>query len=575
MTTFQDLGLSAEILQALPELGIETPSEIQERAIPLLLGEYTDFIGLAQTGTGKTAAFGLPLLDAIDINQRHTQALVLAPTRELGQQIAEQFSAFSKYKKGLECLAVYGGASIQGQMKDLKRVKQVIIATPGRLIDLVKRNAIDLSQITHLVLDEADEMLNMGFKDELDEILSFTPQEKVTWLFSATMGGDIRRIVNQYMEAPKEVRVGKKDEVNKNITHQFAFLKASDKQDALRRFIDLEPDMRGIIFCRTKMDTQTLAADLRKLGYAIDAIHGDLTQNQRDKVMGLFKTHTINLLAATDVAARGIDVKDITHVIHYALPDDPEYYTHRSGRTARAGQRGTSLALVSKRDLSKVKSLEKGLKINFDKVLIPLAADIQQARISQWAVNLTSAKSEAEVPAELIEQVESLFASLSEEEIIQKLISMEMAKIGTRTDSHDLNEKDRGRQAKGEGKKGDQGRRDPRSDRRSDRNDKRERPEGRRSRGELKGDKFDRKESKPSGDMVRFMVNVGKKERVNKANFLQFICSESGLSKRQIGTIDIQAKRSYFEVPASEAKSLPSKFKDIEVNGRLLKVVRG
>lgn len=565
------MGLSADILKALPELGIETPSEIQEKAIPMLLEELTDFIGLAQTGTGKTAAFGLPLLDSIDINQRHTQALVLAPTRELGQQIAEQFSAFSKYKKGLECLPVYGGANIQMQIKALRSGKQVIIATPGRLIDLVKRKAINLSQITHLVLDEADEMLNMGFKDELDEILSFTPKEKVTWLFSATMGGDIRRIVKQYMEAPKEVRVGKKDEVNKNIKHEYVFLKASDKQDALRRFIDLEPEMRGIIFCRTKMDTQTLAADLRKLGYGIDAIHGDLSQNQRDKVMGLFKTHTINLLAATDVAARGIDVKDISHVVHYALPDDPEYYTHRSGRTARAGQRGTSLALVSKRDLSKIKSLERNLKISFEKVMVPLSGDIAQARISQWAVNLTTAKTEAGVPEELLAHVEGLFTSFTKEQLIQKLVSMEMDKIGSRGGNHDLNVNENERQTRGErsDRKGD------RSDRRGDRSERKgEKFERRSDRGDRNSDRSDRKDSRGSENMVRFMMNVGKKERVNKANLLQFICSESGLTKREIGTIDIQAKRSYFEVPAEQAKTLPGKFKDIEVAGRMLKVVK-
>jgi len=544
----------------------------------MLLGELTDFIGLAQTGTGKTAAFGLPLLDSIDISQRHTQALVLAPTRELGQQIAEQFSAFSKYKKGLECLPVYGGANIQMQIKALRSGKQVIIATPGRLIDLVKRKAINLSQITHLVLDEADEMLNMGFKDELDEILSFTPKEKVTWLFSATMGGDIRRIVKQYMEAPKEVRVGKKDEVNKNITHEYVFLKASDKQDALRRFIDLEPEMRGIIFCRTKMDTQTLAADLRKLGYGIDAIHGDLSQNQRDKVMGLFKTHTINLLAATDVAARGIDVKDITHVVHYALPDDAEYYTHRSGRTARAGQRGTSLALVSKRDLNKIKSLERNLKISFEKVMVPLSEDIAQARISQWAVNLTAAKTEAGVPEELLAHVEGLFTSFSKEQLIQKLVAVEMTKIGSRGGNHDLNVGENDRQPRGERSE----RRGERSDRKGDRSERRgERPERkgekferRSDRGERNSDRADRKESRGSENMVRFMMNVGKKERVNKANLLQFICSESGLTKREIGTIDIQAKRSYFEVPAEQAKTLPGKFQDIEVAGRMLKVVK-
>lgn len=554
MTTFEDLGLSSELLRVLPPLGIHTPSEIQQKAIPMLLGECTDFIGLAQTGTGKTAAFGLPLLDALDGKLAVTQALVLAPTRELSQQIAEQFEAFSAHKKDIECLAVYGGASIQTQIKALKkRVKQVIIATPGRLIDLAKRRCLDLSQINYLVLDEADEMLNMGFKDELDEILSFTPREKVTWLFSATMSKEIRRIVDEYMEAPREVRVGRKDEVNKNIKHEYAYMRASDKPEALRRFLDLESDMRGIIFCRTKMDAQTLATDLRKLGYGIDAIHGDLTQNQRDKVMGLFKTHTINLLAATDVAARGIDVKDLSHVIHFALPDDPEYYTHRSGRTARAGQRGTSLALVTKRDLGKIKSFENGLKIHFEKVQVPLPSDIRQARINQWAMNMTTAKTESGVTEEVLDQVEALFASFSKEQLIHKLIALEMDKLGSSGSDQDLNVREKERQPRGE-KRSRPGRQDEKA-------------------GQNRGDRTHRKDPKGAHNMVRFMMNVGRKERVNKANLLQFICTESGLSKRQVGTIEIQDRRSYFEVPASEAKSLPSKFKNLEVNSRALKVV--
>ena len=552
MDQFRNLGLSEDILKALEPMGIVTPSEIQEKAIPLLLSEFTDFIGLAQTGTGKTAAFGLPLLDSLDLALNHTQALVLAPTRELCQQIAEQFRAFSEFKKGLQVTAVYGGANIQMQIKELKKVRQVIIATPGRLIDLINRKAIDLGYISHLVLDEADEMLNMGFKEDIDHILSFTPAEKVTWLFSATMSSDIRQIVKNYMTEPKEVRVGRKDEVNKNIRHEYVYIRASDKQEALRRFIDLEPEMRGIIFCRTKMDTQNLATDLRKLGYGIDAIHGDLTQNQRDKVMGLFKTHTINLLAATDVAARGIDVKDISHVIHFALPDDPEYYTHRSGRTARAGQRGISLSLVSKRDLTKVKSLEKNLKISFEKVLVPLPSDIRDSRINQWAAGLSAAKTEAGVPVELLEQVEGLFASFSKEQLIHKLLAMEIDKLSNLGGNKDLNASDKGRERNERDKT------------------------GRGEAGKRSGDnKSKSAKSQHSGEpMVRFLMNIGRKEHVNKANLLRFICDESGLSKRDIGTIEVQSRRSYFEVPASAAKSLPAKFKDIDINGRLLKVVR-
>lgn len=577
MNTFSELGLSQDILKALPELGIETPSEIQQKAIPLLVNQKLDFIGLAQTGTGKTAAFGLPLLESMDLDLDHTQALVLAPTRELGQQIAGQLEAFAKYKRGLDTLAVYGGAPIMGQIKALKRTRQVIIATPGRLMDLMKRKAIDLSKITHLVLDEADEMLNMGFKEDIDEILKFTPKEKSTWLFSATMSRDIRRIVENYMTDPQEVQVGRKDEVNKNIKHEYVFLKVSDKQEALRRFIDLEPEMRGIIFCRTKMDTQELSADLRKLGYAIDAIHGDLTQNARDKVMGLFKTHAINLLAATDVAARGIDVKDITHVIHYSLPDDSEYYTHRSGRTARAGQRGISLSLVSRRDLSKIKSLERGLKIEFEKIQVPLQSDIKSIRIAQWAANLSAADIADNIPADLLERVEGELASLTREELILKLLSMEMAKLGHQAGDRDLNESSKGRQ--------DRDRDNSRSKRTERRSSERGGDDRRKDRGDRKerkrSDRPDKRErsgstyEQPQGDMVRFMMNIGRKEHVNKSNLLRFICDESGLTKSQIGDIQVQDRRSYFEVNSAAAGNLPSKFKDIDINGRLLKVVKG
>lgn len=625
MSNFSDLGLSQDILKALPELGIEIPSEIQEKAIPQLLASHTDFIGLAQTGTGKTAAFGLPLIEAIDIESNHTQALVLAPTRELGQQIAEQVKAFSKYKKGLGVTAVYGGANIMGQIKELKRSKHIIIATPGRLIDLVKRRAIDLSKITHLVLDEADEMLNMGFKEDIDKILTFAPDDNVTWLFSATMSKEIRRIVKNYMENPLEVQVGSKDEVNKNISHKYVFVKASDKQEVLRRFIDIDPNMRGIIFCRTKMDTQDLSADLRKMGYAIDAIHGDLTQNQRDKVMGMFKTHTINLLAATDVAARGIDVKDITHVVHYSLPEDPEYYTHRSGRTARAGQLGISLSLATRRDLSRIKQFGNGLKIEFTKIDVPNAGDIQETRIQKWAENLTNIETE-KVPANVIAQVETLFEGFTKEQLIQRLVAIEMNKLGANSSNRDLNDtgKGGGREDNSRSKRTDRrrndrsdGRRSDRGDSRGDRGDRGDRNESRSSegrsserndsrRGGERSERYsDRKDSRrserprnersdrsdrsdrnkpnrdestayeaPKGDTVRFMMNIGKKEHVNKANLLRFICDESGLQKNNIGTIDVQDTRSYFEVESGSSTSLPKKFKDIDINGRLLEVTK-
>ncbi|MEO1385315.1 MAG: DEAD/DEAH box helicase, partial [Bacteroidota bacterium] len=344
-----------------------------------------DFIGLAQTGTGKTAAFGLPLLERIDPNAKHTQALILAPTRELGQQIAQQLGHFSKYLDRLNVLAVYGGANIMTQINALKRPQHVIIATPGRLIDLIKRKAVRLDRLEYLILDEADEMLTMGFKEEVDRILSYTPEERNIWLFSATMSADITRIVRTYMENPFEVKLNTRNEVNANISHQFAVVRRSDKLEALVRFLDVNPEMRGVVFCRTKRDTQNLAEDLLKKDYKADALHGDLSQHQRDRVMGRFKNHELQVLIATDVAARGIDVNDLTHVFHFSLPDDLSYYTHRSGRTARAGKKGTSIAFVNGREKYRVGHISKSLGISFEQVMIPSAEEIYDMRIKNWA----------------------------------------------------------------------------------------------------------------------------------------------------------------------------------------------
>jgi ATP-dependent RNA helicase DeaD len=319
LESFDHLGLSAPILKAIGQLGFETPTEIQNQAIPVLLEGNRDFIGLAQTGTGKTAAFGLPLLDLLDPNESHIQALILAPTRELGQQIAQQMALFAGQIKGLKTVAVYGGASISDQMRQLRSPCHVVIATPGRLIDLAKRKALKLDQIKYLVLDEADEMLNMGFKEELDTILEFTPDTKQTWLFSATMPSEIRRMVKQYMEDPFEVRIDPGTSVNVNIEHQYALVRHTDKLEAMCRFLDLDPDLYGVVFCRTKRDTQNLAEDLLKEGYRADALHGDLSQHQRDRVMQRFKRRELQVLIATDVAARGIDVNDLTHVFHASI----------------------------------------------------------------------------------------------------------------------------------------------------------------------------------------------------------------------------------------------------------------
>ncbi len=429
MTTFKKLGLSDNILKSLEELGFNTPSEIQAQAIPRLLTEEIDFIGLAQTGTGKTAAFGIPLLELIDARQSHTQALVLAPTRELGQQIAEQLEKYSKYIEKINVLAVYGGAAITNQIRALKNPQHIIIATPGRLIDLIKRKAVKLDKLAYLVLDEADEMLNMGFKDELDEILSFTPESKKTWLFSATMPAEIKKIVKKYMENPFEVRVNAKNEVNENIEHHYVMVRQSDKEEALIRFLDINPEMRGLVFCRTRQDTQLLAEALLKKNYKADALHGDLSQQQRDRVMKRFKTHDLQVLIATDVAARGIDVNDLTHVFHYSLPDETAYYTHRSGRTARAGKEGISVAFISGREGHKIRQLENQLSIKFKQVTIPDSQSIMDVRIENWMQGLYDFKSMVKVDVAILERVNMVFGNVTKEELLRKLILLELDKL--------------------------------------------------------------------------------------------------------------------------------------------------
>lgn len=438
MSSFFELGLSPEVLRALDEMGFETPSPIQAQAIPALLDDARDLIGLAQTGTGKTAAFGLPLLERIDPEFPHTQALILAPTRELGQQIGEQLQSFGKYLEKMNILTVYGGANIQTQIKALHKPQHIIIATPGRLIDLINRRAVKLENLEILVLDEADEMLNMGFKEDLDEILSYTPKEKMTWLFSATMPAEIRRIVSTYMYQPFEVKIDQKQQVNRNIEHQVVHVRHHQRSQALKRFVDLDPDIRAVVFCRTKIDTQTLAEELMKDGYSADALHGDLSQTQRDRVMRRFKEHELPILIATDVAARGIDVNDLTHVFHFALPDDPSYYTHRSGRTARAGKKGISLVFLGGRDQNKLRRLENDLRIKFRKVDIPEVQDIANLRLKNWALQVIEQSAQQDIPEDIFQEVAKLWAGLSKEELIGKLLAFEGNKLNLQ-DSQSLN----------------------------------------------------------------------------------------------------------------------------------------
>lgn len=441
MSTFKDLGLSAPTLDALDELQFHTPTEIQLKAIPHLLAGKQDFIGLAQTGTGKTAAFGLPLLERINPFLNATQALILAPTRELGQQIGEQVHQFSKYHQGINTLTVYGGASIADQIKALKkRTRHIIIATPGRLLDLIRRKNIQLDQLEVLVLDEADEMLNMGFKEELDAILSHTPEQKSTWLFSATLSKEISRIVQTYMDQPFELKLNKGQTVNQNIDHRFVMVRSAHKTEALIRFLDAQPGIRGLVFCRTRRETQALADLLLSKKYKADALHGDLSQRQRDRVMAKFKDHALQVLVATDVAARGIDVHDLTHVFHHSLPDEVAYYTHRSGRTARAGKKGTSIAFIHGREQHKIKRLEGELKIKFNQMLIPTSEEVMASRVEHLAQQVLQTPIKNRIHPGLLEQASLLFGNLSKEELLAKFLAFELNQIKN-GNTEDLNER--------------------------------------------------------------------------------------------------------------------------------------
>ena len=528
MKDFNVLGLSEALMKVLPEIGFETPTQIQKEAIPVLCYDKKDFIGLAQTGTGKTAAFGLPLLDAIDAGLEHTQALVLAPTRELGQQINQQLEAFSKYLPHINTIAVYGGAPITEQIRKLKnRTNHIIVATPGRLFDLMKRKVIDLQNIRFVILDEADEMLNMGFKEEIDKILSFTPQDKYTWLFSATMPREIRNIVHLYMKDPAEIVINAQNKVNTNITHYFSVSKSSNKPEALRKILDYNTNIRGIIFCRTKIDTQQLATELANAGYPAEALHGDLSQKQRDHVMDRFKSNRLQLLIATDVAARGIDVDDLSHIIHFDIPDNSEYYTHRSGRTARAGKDGVSLALVTKSEVQKIKEFERKLKINFEKVPLPSVEDIQHQRIEQWIEHIRQVKVSPELDF-LEEELYHGFADMDKAILIKKIASLELEKI--KYQDRTLKEE------KGKKKKEKSGK------------------------------------SKKSSNRHRFFINIGEIDDIDHEDLQMFISERTKIKKENIGSISLREKHSYFEVDKKEVKKVNAGFKGIKIEGRKLRV---
>ncbi|MDZ4714557.1 MAG: DEAD/DEAH box helicase [Cytophagales bacterium] len=526
MKNFEILGLAPGLVESVQLLGFETPTPIQEKAIPVLMKGDRDFVGLAQTGTGKTAAFGLPLLQLIDESSKSTQALVLAPTRELGMQITSDLETFTEKFKPFNIVAVYGGASISEQIRKIKRGAQIIVATPGRLIDLIDRKVINLNTIQYVILDEADEMLNMGFKEDLDKILSFTPETKKTWLFSATMPREVKSIMKNYMADPFELTVGEQSKGNVNIEHRYVMVQEREKYLALKRILDYTPDIFGLIFCRTRIDTQRVAEMLIKDGYNADSLHGDLTQQQRDRVMMMFRQRALQILVATDVAARGIDVEDITHVIHMNMPDEMEFYTHRSGRTARAGKKGISIAMISRGEQGKLKQIERSLKAPVKKMLVPTGAEVCQKQLLALMHRVREVKvNEAEIEAFLPAVFDEL-NDLTKQEIIKRFASMEFNRfLDYYRNAPDLNA-DGGREGGGASYK--------------------------------------------SG--TRFFINLGKMDGLEKSKILEVIDEFTGLGQKDIGKIDLKGAYSFFEVEKHMADKVVRGFKGVEYQGRPIRV---
>lgn len=551
MTTFRDLGLNENLAKATDALGFINPTSIQEQAIPVLLSGTKDFVGLAQTGTGKTAAFGLPLIQIIDTDTKYPQALIVCPTRELCMQIVNEMELFAKFTKGVKIVAVYGGASIVMQIKDIKRGVQIVVATPGRLIDLIERKAINLEMIEYLVLDEADEMLNMGFKDDIEFILQNTPKRESTWLFSATMPAEIKKVSKKYMKDPVEITVGKTNTGNKNIDHQFFVASGHSRYETLKRLIDFNPGIYALIFTRTKLDAQNITEKLTREGYDIDALHGDLTQAQRDRVMGLFRDKTLQLLIATDVAARGIDVSGITHVINYELPDELEVYTHRSGRTGRAGNTGICMSIVTSKDNYKIKHIERMVQATFHKQEIPTGNDVCRKQFYHFMDKLLKTDISHGSYGSYMPMLEEKFADVSKEDVLKMVAATEFDRfLKYYENAADLNLRDQRRD------KSERGERIS-----ADREPRQREPGSRSSRS-----------SSVDGNTMRLFINLGTKDGFYKANFLQFILDMSDLSKESLGRIDMKEMNSWVEVEKKSADQMIKALDGKKYKGRRIRM---
>lgn len=560
MKSFKDLGLSDQWVAALAKRSITEPTEIQERAIPLLLQNKTDFIGLAQTGTGKTAAYGLPAMSLCPAEKGTTRYLVVAPTRELAMQIATELEKFSAGVKNLRVLAVYGGAPITNQLRELRQQKpHILVATPGRLLDLLKRKAVAIDEVEAVILDEADEMLNMGFKEDVHAILAYTGKEKSIWMFSATMPPAIRNIADTFMKNPEVVTVNASQKMNVNIIHQYCKVNRSERTRALQRFLDFDPEVYGLIFCRTRRDTQQVADELSRNGYRVEALHGDLSQAQRERVMGQFKKKIIQLVVATDVAARGIDVEDLTHVFHHGMPQDVESFAHRSGRTARAGKSGISLALVSHSDVRGLQRIEKQMKINFAPVEVPSRKAVVDQKLDKWADAIVETKG-SEKNRKALEQVMGKFEGLSKEELIDKLVAQKVNSFGKETE--DIKPSTGPSKSKSRGK--DFGEDKP----------FRRTPERKNGKPGVGASRKAGAAKTNGNGAERYFINVGHIDGVDSQTLKEFVSEQTQVAKNQIDGITVKDRFSFFDVPKSEAKSIEDRFDGLMVNGRKLRVNR-
>ncbi len=535
MNKFEQLGLSESLLKAVLDLGFENPSEVQEKAIPLLLEKDTDMVALAQTGTGKTAAFGFPVIQKIDANNRNTQALILSPTRELCLQITNELKNYSKYEKGINVVAVYGGASITEQARDIKRGAQIIVATPGRMQDMINRGLVNITGINYCILDEADEMLNMGFYEDIVNILSTTPDDKNTWLFSATMPAEVARIGKQFMTDPIEITVGAKNSGSATVSHEFYLVNARDRYEALKRLADSNPDIFSVVFCRTKRDTQAVAEKLIEDGYSAAALHGDLSQAQRDGVMKSFRGRQIQMLVATDVAARGIDVDNITHVVNYQLPDEIETYNHRSGRTGRAGRLGTSIVIVTKSELRKISSIERIIKQKFEEKSIPSGIEICEIQLLHLANKIKDTEVDHEIDTYL-PAINSVLEDLSKEELIKKMVSVEFNRfINYYKKNRDISTQS--------------GERRERSD-----------------------DRDGAPRENNNGGATRYFVNIGSRDNFDWMSLKDYLKETLDLGRDDVFKVDVKEGFSFFNTDPEHTDKVMEILNNVQLEGRRINV---